>query len=234
MNAKLTLISHRLCPFVQRAMVVAEEKRIEHERIYVDLAAKPDWFIALSPTGKVPLLRVGDTVLFESAVICEYLDEISPGSLHPIDPLQRARHRAWMEFASGLLGDIWGLYNLPDAAAFEAKRQSLGEKFDQLERVIVAAPYFAGDTYHLVDAIYVPVFRYFDAFDPYVDLGLFATRPKLARWRRALAARPSTVASVAPDYATEFAATVRSRGSYLGRLMSGSGRGAGAADAAVQ
>ena len=54
----LTLISHPLCPFVQRAVIVLLEKGVEFDRIDVDLSAKPDWFLALSPTGKVPVLKV--------------------------------------------------------------------------------------------------------------------------------------------------------------------------------
>lgn len=75
-TTKLTLISHPLCPFVQRAAIVLLEKDIAFERIDVDLVDKPDWFLSLSPTGKVPLLKLGqqdgkDAVLFESMVICE-------------------------------------------------------------------------------------------------------------------------------------------------------------------
>ena len=57
--------------------------------------------------GKVPVLIVDENkVLFESAVICEYLNEITFGSLHSKDPLEKARHRAWIEFGSGILGSI--------------------------------------------------------------------------------------------------------------------------------
>jgi len=51
----LTLISHPLCPFVQRAVIVLLEKGVAFDRVNVDLSAKPDWFLALSPTGKVPV-----------------------------------------------------------------------------------------------------------------------------------------------------------------------------------
>jgi glutathione S-transferase len=118
MNRTLRLVSHHLCPYVQRAIIALAEKGIAHERTYIDLAEKPAWFSALSPLGKVPLLLIDDTdVLFESAVICEYLEETSPGpKLHPRDPLERARHRAWIEFASAALADIWGLETTPDSA----------------------------------------------------------------------------------------------------------------------
>lgn len=94
----LKLVSFDLCPYVQRAAIVLAEKGVPFERITIDLADKPNWFIALSPLGKVPLLQVGDTVLFESAPIVEYLDEVYSPRLHPAAALDRARHRAWIEF----------------------------------------------------------------------------------------------------------------------------------------
>jgi glutathione S-transferase len=102
----LELVSHALCPYVQRAVIALTEKGVPFTRTVVDLDDKPAWFTALSPLGKVPLLRVDDAVLFESAVICDYLDETLEPRLHPIDPLERARHRAWIEFASTVLSDI--------------------------------------------------------------------------------------------------------------------------------
>ena len=105
MQSALALISHHLCPYVQRAAITLAEKGMPFERITIDLAAKPDWFKAVSPLGKVPVLRVRDAdgeevSIFESAVILEYLEETSPPALHPADPLQRARHRGWIEFGS--------------------------------------------------------------------------------------------------------------------------------------
>jgi glutathione S-transferase len=87
-DPSLTLISHPLCPFVQRAAIVLLEKGVSFDRINVDLADKPDWFLALSPTGKVPVLKVSqedgsDAVLFESMVICEYLEETQAALLPP-------------------------------------------------------------------------------------------------------------------------------------------------------
>ena len=52
----LKLISHNLCPYVQRSRIVLEEKAVPHELEFIDLAAKPDWFLAISPLGKVPVL----------------------------------------------------------------------------------------------------------------------------------------------------------------------------------
>jgi glutathione S-transferase len=214
----LELVSHALCPYVQRAVIALIEKSVPFTRTVVDLENRPDWFKAISPLGKVPLLRVGDAVLFESAAIVDYLDETIEPRLHPADPLARARHRAMIEMSSTVLGDIWNLYSAADAAAFEDKRRILSDRFGRIESMLGGGPYFAGDAFSLVDAAFGPVFRYFDAFDRVADLALFEDRPRLSAWRAALAARPSVRDAVADDYPERLLAFVRSRNGHLGRL----------------
>jgi len=68
-SAHLELVSFKTCPFVQRAAIVLLEKAVPFEITYIDQTKKPDWFVKISPLGKVPLLKVNDTVLFESAVM---------------------------------------------------------------------------------------------------------------------------------------------------------------------
>ena len=217
--ATLTLVSHALCPYVQRAAIALAEKGIEHERVMIDLAAKSPWFERLSPLGKVPLLLVGDVVLFESAVICEYLDETLAPRLHPENALERAQHRAWIEFGSTILNDIWRFYSAADAALFAERRADIRGKFAWLERHLGPGPYFAGGRFHLVDAVFGPIFRYFDTFEAVGIAGFFADLPKLAAWRQALAARPSIRAAVGADYPERLGAFLRSRRSHLSTLM---------------
>ena len=205
MQPAFSLISHHLCPYVQRAAIALAEKGMPFERIYIDLAAKPDWFKAISPLGKVPVLRVGDaagnwTSIFESAVILEYLEETSPSPLHPADPLERARHRGWIEFGSQLLNAIGRFYSATDEAGFERERSGLEAMFARLESELSGGPFFAGERFSLVDAVFAPVFRYFDGFDRLGDFGILAGKPKLAAWRKALAARPSVRSAVVEDF----------------------------------
>lgn len=216
---RLELVSHALCPYVQRAAITLAEKNVSYDRTVVDLANRPDWFKALSPLGKVPLLRVGEeAVLFESAVICDYLDETIGPRLHPADPLQRARHRAWIEFASALLNDIGRLYSAPDAESFEARTADLRARLTQLEAVLSDGPWFGGKAFSLVDAAFAPAFRYFDVFETFVDLGLFANLPAISAWRSALAARPSVRAAVSADYPQALVAFLAARDSHMGAL----------------
>ena len=204
MTTKLTLISHLLCPYVQRAIIVLKEKQIAYERIDIDLAKKPDWFLKVSPLGKTPVLLVEGQAIFESTVICEYLEETTPGPLHPQDPLTRAQHRGWMEFASATLNAIGGMYGAPDEPTLAAKVADLQSKFAQLEMELSEVdrngPYFAGQAFSLVDTAFAPVFRYFDVFDTIDDFGVFTHTPKVRGWRAALQQRPSVKAAVRADY----------------------------------
>ena len=222
----LTLVSHALCPYVQRVAIVLREKGLAFERRTIDLAHKPDWLLAISPLGKTPVLQVRGQSLFESAVICEYLDEVAMPALHPQDPLQRARHRAWMEVGSTVLNTIGAFYAAPDEAALQARAQELRGRFVQLEEALGAfggaGPYFAGPDFGMVDVVFGPVFRYFDVIDtlPGVDdLGVWRDLPRVLHWRTALAARASVRQAVGADYAEGLRAFLRARGSALSRRM---------------
>lgn len=216
--SRLTLISHALCPYVQRAAIVLAEKGVAFERVDVDLADKPAWFLQLSPLGKTPVLLVDGEPLFESAVICEYLDETLPPRLHPAAPLARARERAWVEFGSAVLGGIAALYSAADEVALSQARASLRSRFEQLEAALEAAsaapvsgtgPWFGGARFGLVDAAFGPVFRYFEVLPP---AGVFDALPRVQAWRAALAGRPSVRGAVAADYAARLHAFVQARG----------------------
>lgn len=215
-----TLVSHPLCPYVQRAAIMLAEKGVPFARRDVNLAAKPGWFLALSPLGKTPVLLAGDTPLFESAPICEYLDETLGSPLHPRDALLRARHRAWMEFGSAVLDTVGAFYAAPDEATLAQRRSQLGGRFAQLERELDAqGPYFAGAQFCVVDAVFAPVFRYFDVFEEMGEPRLFDGMPRVRAWREALAARASVQGAVMPDYPLRLMQFLGERGSALSRRI---------------
>lgn len=213
---QLTLVSHALCPYVQRAAIVLAEKGVPFERRDVDLAAKPDWFLAISPLGKTPVLLVDGVPLFESAVICEYLDETLLPRLHPQDPLARARHRAWMEFGSAVLNTIAGYYNARDTDSYQRRRAELRAQFERVEDELhPQGPFFAGAAFGIVDAVFGPVFRYFDTFEAIGEPPVFGGLPRVTAWREALAARPSVRDAAAPDYPQRLRRFLQARGSLL-------------------
>ncbi|MBZ9846645.1 glutathione S-transferase family protein [Mesorhizobium sp. CA14] len=226
MTASLTLVSHHLCPYVQRAAISLGEKGVPFERVDVDLSDKPDWFRAISPLGKVPLLRVrhdhSEDVIFESAVILEFLEETEANPLHPVDPLARARHRAWIEFGSAILNAIGRFYSAADEAAFLHESSGLSEMFARVEAELAArqsGPWFAGERFSLVDAIYGPVFRYFDTFDRIGDFGILDGKPLVQSWRAALSKRKSVKEAVGADYPQRLHAFLRAKRSYLSEII---------------
>lgn len=214
----LTLVSFDLCPYVQRASIVLSEKNIPFTRINVDLSNKPNWYKAISPLGKVPLLQAGGEVLFESAVIVEYLEEVFQPKLHPADPLTKARHRALGEFGSSILADIWVVETTKDQTAFDTKVATMREKFIRLETLLGDGPFFSGMNFCIVDAVFAPVFRYFDVFDTIVDLGVFHGLTKVQAWRSALATRPSVKAAVVSDYPSRLHAFICRQNGHLAML----------------
>lgn len=220
MADSITLVSHALCPYVQRAAIVLLEKGLPFERRWVDLADKPAWFSAISPLGKTPVLLTGDAALFESAAICEYLDERFAPPLHPADALLRARHRGWMEFGSSMLDTIRAFYTAPDATALQVQREKLLSQFARLEAALAPeGTWFAGDRFTLVDAVFAPVFRYFDVFETVGEKGWCDATPRLRNWRAALAQRPSVRQAVSADYPERLRTFLRARGSELSRRM---------------
>ena len=94
---KFELVSFDICPYVQRSVITLKHKKIDFKLTFIDLEKPPEWFNKISPLGKVPLLLVRNsesekpTVLFESAPINEYLDEVTPDSINSKDPIQKAR-----------------------------------------------------------------------------------------------------------------------------------------------
>ncbi|MCQ9425736.1 glutathione S-transferase family protein [Pseudomonas sp. LJDD11] len=209
-NARLTLISHPLCPFVQRAAIVLLEKNVSFERVDVDLVYKPDWLLALSSTGKVPLLKVerpnrADTILFESMAICEYLNETQGGvSLYSNNALSRAQQRAWIEFGAAALADAWQFLNAKDLEIAENKKAVFRSKLQRLENELDQVPYFSGSAFSMVDVVFAPLFRYFDVLSPVVSQRIFNNLPRVTAWRGSLANRPSVVSAVRDDYAELF------------------------------
>ncbi|GLR72985.1 glutathione S-transferase family protein [Agaribacter marinus] len=217
---KLELVTFALCPYVQRSIITLEEKNIPHNRIDIDLGNKPEWFKELSPMGKVPLLIVDDRhPLFESAVICDYLDEITPGSLQIHEPLEKAYHKAWIEFGSQTLNNIAKLYNAKTKSEFNNTLSALTRRFELLESETKAEPYFNGKTFLLIDAVYSPIFRYFEVFDLHFKIDIFENLPKVQVWRTNLMQRNSVKQAVREEYPVLLTDYLVKRKSYISSLL---------------
>jgi glutathione S-transferase len=180
------LISSATCPFVQRSAITLEYKHVAYEIEFIDLGNKPQWFLDLSPTGKVPVLVVREDdreiVLFESAVINEYLDEITEGSLLPRDPLVRARHRAMIEFASSAIADSWRMGVAESREEAFVHAAALRAKLGRFESEMVG-PFFTGNDLSLVDTAAIPLLlRTVWTQEPAPELDVFEGLPKVQAW----------------------------------------------------
>jgi len=208
----LKLISFELCPFVQRSVITLLEKGMDYEISYLtldELKNPPAWFREISPFGKVPVLRVGDVTVFESAVIMEYIDEISPPMLHPADPLQRALNRAWMKFGEELLLSQYRYATAADDDTFNKNREEVETSLQRLEGVLTGGPFFNGSELHLIDAAYAPFFMRLDILEGHHPSGFYEHRPKLAQWAATLRQRQTVKNSVVPDLAAKYIDFIR-------------------------
>jgi glutathione S-transferase len=216
----LELVSFKLCPFVQRAVIALRAKDVLYQITYIDLNDPPAWFEEISPLGKVPLLKVNDThILFESAVIAEYIDEVTPGSLHPQDPLEKAENRAWIEFASACLMDLFHLGGCDTEEGYQQTLQSLLHKLERLEHRLDKAPFFNGNEFSLVDAAFAPLCMRLEILQSVLTLLPCDRLPRLCAWSQALNQQPAVQESVVPEFAELFLMMQRKRGGHLATLL---------------
>jgi len=199
---KYHIIGHRICPYVQRVVILMEEKQIPYKRTDIELHNKPKWLVNVSPTGKVPVLLVNDSqAIFESGVICEYLDEVSGGSLHPIDSLGKANHRAWIEFASDILNLVAKIiYRDKSDICVDASLTEIASKLRMVEGKLSKGRYFSDVGFHIIDGVYATLFRYFEVFERLTQVDLYADLPHIKRWSQALLKRESVQQAVPKNY----------------------------------
>ncbi len=211
----IELISFKTCPFVQRAAITLGYKKVEHKVTFIDLADPPDWFLKISPLAKVPVLKVDGEILFESAVINEYLDDITGGELQPKDPLARAKNRAWIEFASNMLGNTYMMKTAAEKGKYEKYRDLLVSQLRRVENRLGDGPWFNGEDFSLADTAFAPWFAH-DAVANYrfsvIDA---ATMPKLDAWSKRLLALPAVKNSVVAEFEDIYLAALETNNCYL-------------------
>jgi glutathione S-transferase len=221
------LVSSVTCPWVQRAVIILRAKGVEFDVTYINLKEKPDWFLEISPHGKVPVLKVDDVALFESNAIAEYLEESFEPRLHPVDAVKRAQNRAWTDFLPTF---AWGpgISNL----AYCKSREELPERIEtvrgHLSRLEGAleqrgndGPYFNGEDICLVDAAYGPFFMRFSICDKALKTGLLDEFPLVKAWSEALLSSDAVTGSVPPEFPEAFEKNIEGRGSLAWQIMQG-------------
>jgi glutathione S-transferase len=165
----IKLYDRHTSPNCQRTRIVLYEKNLPYETIPVDLVAKeqkrPE-FLKMNPYGKVPVLVDGDTILYESCIINEYLEDKYPNPpLLPKDPGQRAKIRIGIDFGVNgtypvyekLRNEMFKPEGERDAGVIDEARTALKKLLQRFENDLGDKPYLAGD-FSLLDAAVVPRF----------------------------------------------------------------------------
>ena len=188
---------------------------IEHDVEYIDLTNKPDWFLKLSPLGKVPVLVHGDDVLFESHVILEYLNDLEGGRKHYLDPMKKAKDRALMEYGSTILANFWGMLMSPTKEGVDEKKAVIESQLVYLNEQMIGTSYFHGDESKLIDYSFYPVLQRLVLAKSLYDIDLLENYSALKNWHLYLS-KQNAFAQSYPDNLDELVnAMVKRRGGFL-------------------
>jgi len=219
--AKYMLVSFKTCPWVQRSAIILREKNTPFEFRHIEPDNRPDWFLAISPHKKVPVIRIDDKdSLFESNAINEYLDETVEPRLHPADPLKRAVNRAWTDYVPTFASSVTGCAYAATKEAYEAAIAKIPEAFGRLEKALdPQGPFFNGKDYSLVDAAYAPFLQRYVFLDRIKKIGIMPKYPRLQAWTDALMKRPSTHSFPEAEFEAMYREGLRKRGSYLSQFV---------------
>ncbi len=220
---KYMLVSFKTCPWVQRSAIILREKNTPFELRHIEPDNRPDWFLAISPHKKVPVLTVDDRVsLFESNAINEYLDETIEPRLHPADPVERARNRAWTDYVPTFASSVTGCAYAATEEAYKKALEQAPIAFERLEKALEAqksGPFFNGARYSLVDAAYAPFLQRYFFLDRIHKIGLIEKYPRLKAWAEALMARPSTHSFPPAEFEAMYRENVRRRKSWVSQFI---------------
>jgi glutathione S-transferase len=188
LESTIELISSATCPFAQRSRMVLLTKGADFRFTEISLDDKPDWFLQISPYAKVPVLRHGDSVIYESAVINEYLEEVLPNPpLLPRDPVRRALARIWIAFANDrMVPHIYKMMLRQDTAGQQIHRERLDEAVLLMERdglrKLSSGPFWLGEAPSLVDFTFFPHVQRFLVLQHYRGFVLPAECVRLRAW----------------------------------------------------
>jgi glutathione S-transferase len=216
---KLELISFKLCPFVQRAIIILKRQKIDYDITFINPMDPPDWFKAISPTGQVPLLKADDEVIFESSVISEFANDISENDLHPSNAIQKAKNRAWIQFSSSMFDDLFNLVT-GDKETYAKAKESLFAKFAKVEVVKGTGTFFNGADFAMIDAAFAPIFMRLSWINEFTDNALsFNEFNNLSAWSEAILSVDEVKDSVSEGVDDVYYSNIEAREGYLSTLL---------------
>jgi glutathione S-transferase len=215
------LVSFDICPYVQRSVITLKHKKIDFKLTFIDLEKPPEWFDKFSPLGKVPLLLVRDpnsdepVVLFESAVINEYLDEVTSPQLLPKDPLQKALERAWVAVSGELMTTMYPLMMSSDQKEIAEAKTDIWDILSRIENILPTNGYFSKNGFSLVDAAFAPGLMRLLMIRSIREDSHWKSLPKTRRWADTILALTEVRESVIPNFKERFVSFLKDRESPL-------------------
>ncbi len=216
----LELISFNVCPFVQRSVITLNHKNCDYKITFIDLNSPPDWFSKISPLGKVPVLKVDDhEVLFESAVINEFIDDVTPGTLKPSDPLTLAKNRAWIEYGGTCLADLYMIANHKDEKDMKTQMSECVKRLQRVEDTLDHSTYFNGEELALIDAAYAPLLIRLDFMNEKLKLLDWNDFPKLNKWKHNLLNLDSVQKSIIDDFELHYTNKIKGQNGHLASIL---------------
>src|SRR5271155_1889649 len=221
--AKYMLVSFKTCPWVQRSAILLREKNTEFELRHIEPDNRPDWFLAISPHKKVPVLRIDDRMsLFESNAINEYLDETIAPRLHPEDPIERALNRAWTDYVPTFASTVTATAYADTEENYNKAAAGIPVPFERFEKALEKqghGPLFNGAKYSLVDAAYAPFLQRYFFLDRVKRIGQIEKFPRLKAWGETLINRPSTHSFPLDEFEALYRRNVKRRNKWVSQFI---------------
>ncbi len=206
MTAELKLASAEVCPYAQRTRLVLLEKGLDCEMVEIDLRNKPDWFAAVSPYSKVPVLLHGDVRIWESNIINEYLEESFPEPrLTPASAAQRAAMRIWIahDDTKFVPATYKVLLARDEPEKQELYRRTILDCLRFMEEEALAkrsgGPWWLGSELSLADLAIYPHMERLAVLREYRGIDLPPSCGRLREWLAAMQERPSVRATMKDD-----------------------------------
>ncbi|NBW98620.1 glutathione S-transferase family protein [bacterium] len=195
METRIKIYSYRRCPFAMRVRIALHEKKIPFEVIEEDLKNFSPELRALHPEAKVPLLVHGENVIYESAIITEYVDDLPSieKKLMPASPAERAQVRLWTYWCNQVFKPDLDRFKYGTARFPEGECQGIEMKMIQhlqkLEAVLVRQGHLVGSEFSLADVHVFPFVRQLSRIQP--EPAFVKKHPALCKWRDSIQKRPS-------------------------------------------
>ncbi len=203
---EIEILGARQSIFVRVVWMTCEEKHAPYA-IRPVMPHSPE-IAGLHPFGRIPAMRHGDVVLFESKAIATYIDRSFDGpALIPDDPLGAARVEQWVSAINTAIAPLWTRYfqanvfpkgpgGTPDAAVIADLLGPMAGQVAVLDRAAAASPWLAGERFTLADIALLPILHYLRQFPEGQEMS--AGAPDLEAYYGRLSARPSAQATVPP------------------------------------